>query len=162
MNSLIEELKSRFFELEKRERNALLGLLCFLAVIVFYLFIWQPVYQFVEDAERAYDRHLNLLEYLKSTEEQARSSKKQAKPVQDGKSLLTTVSRTAQTVGVNPNRIQPEGANSVGVWFDNVAFTRLMLFLERLESGQRIVVRQITIEGQEEPGKVSSRVVLRN
>ena len=101
-------------------------------------------------------------EHLKSTEAVARAAGGQSSRSQGERSLLTTVSRTAQTVGVSPSRIQPEGNNAVSVWFDTVAFTRLMLFLERLHSGQGIVVRQITIDGQDEAGKVTTRVVLRN
>jgi type II secretory pathway component PulM len=37
-----------------------------------------------------------------------------------------------------------------------------MLWLERLESGEGIVVRQITVDRRELPGQVSARLVLRN
>ena len=77
------------------------------------------------------------------------------------RSLLTTVTRTAQTVGVAPSKLQPEGNEAVSVWFDSVPFSRLMLFLERLKATQNIVVRQISVESQDEPGKVSARVILR-
>jgi type II secretory pathway component PulM len=36
-----------------------------------------------------------------------------------------------------------------------------MLWLERLESGQGIVVQQITIDRRDLPGQVSARLVLR-
>ena len=162
MNELMKDLRSRLDELEKRERNALFGLLGFLVIVFFYLLIWVPVNEFVAAGERDYSRHLTLLEHLKSTEAIARAAGGQSSRSQGERSLLTTVSRTAQTVGVSPSRIQPEGNNAVSVWLDTVAFTRLMLFLERLQSGQGIVVRQITIEGQDEAGTVNARVVLRN
>ena len=162
MNEMIKDLRSRLDELEKRERNALFGLLFFLVIVSFYLLIWTPANEYVAEGERDYSRHLKLLEYLKTTEAVARAAGGQSKKNQGGRSLLTTVSRTAQTVGVSPNRIQPEGANAVSVWFDDVAFSRLMLFLERLESGQGLVVRQISIDGKDHAGKVSARVVLRN
>jgi len=162
MKEFIEEVRSRFGELEKRERFALLGLSIFLVVAVFYIVIWTPVNEFVVDSERDYARHLKLLEYLKSTEAEALASKGPSRPQKEGRSLLTTISRTAKTVGVSPSRIQPEANGGVSVWFDTVTFTRLMLFLERLQSGPGIVVRRISVEGQEDPGKVSTRVVLRN
>ena len=162
MKELIEEFRSRFGELGKRERIAILGLFIFLVVVAFYIAIWAPANEFVVDSERDYARQLKLLEYLQSTEAEALASKGRSRQQQEGQSLLTTISRTAQTVGVSPSRMQPEGSAEVSVWFDTVPFTRLMLFLERLQSGQGIVVRQISVEGQEGPGKVSTRVILRN
>ena len=75
--------------------------------------------------------------------------------------MLTTVSRAAQSVGLKPSRLQPEGGDAVSVWFDAVGFNSLMLWVERLESSS-IVVKQISIDRIDEPGQVSARVVLRN
>ena len=162
MNELVEEFRSRFSELEKRERIALFGFFVFLVVVVLYLAIWTPANELVANGERDYARNLKLLEHLKSTNPEALASKGQSRQKQGGRSLLTTVTRTAQTVGVSPSRMQPEGSEALSVWFDTVAFTRLMLFLERLQSGQGIVVRQISVESHGKPGQVSARVVLRN
>jgi general secretion pathway protein M len=103
-----------------------------------------------------------LLTYLKSTESQARSSSEsQGTGEATGQSLLSSVSKSARSIGINPNRLQPEGSDAVSVWFDAVAFSKLMLWLERLESGQGIVVQQITIDRRDLPGQVSARLVLR-
>ena len=162
MKELIADLRTRFDQLDKRERKALVSLVAFLVAVVFYLLVWTPANEFVAAGERDYSRHLKLLEYMMSTQTIAGAAGGKPSQSQGGRSLLSTVNRTAQTVGVSPNRIQPEGSNAVSVWFDSVAFTRLMLFLERLHSAQGIVVRQISIEGQDDAGKVSTRVVLRN
>ena len=162
MNELIKDLGSRLDELEKRERIALICLLAFLVVVVFYLLIWAPANEFVAAGERDYSRQLKLLEYLKATEADARAVQGKPSQTPGKRPILTTVTRTAQTVGVSPSRIQPEGSNAVSVWFETVSFSRLMLFLERLQSGQAIVVKQISIESQEVSGKVSARVVLKS
>ena len=161
MNKFVEELKTRFAQLENRERIALLSLCSFLVVVIFYFLIWVPTTEFVDSGKRDYDRHLKLLKYLRSTEAEATASKTRPNPEMSARSLLTTVTRTAQTVGVTPSKLQPEGNEAVSVWFDSVPFSRLMLFLERLKATQNIVVRQISVESQDEPGKVSARVILR-
>lgn len=161
MNKMLATVQSRFLDLEKREQNALIGLAAFFVVLIFYLGIWTPLNTFVDDSRQDRNRHLELLQYLKSTEAEAKASTgTQARNTMSGQAMLTQVSRTAQNVGINPSRMQPEGADAVSVWFDNVAFTRLMLWLERLE-GRGIVVRQVTIDRQDNPGQVSSRLVLR-
>ncbi len=163
MNVFFEDLKSRFADLEKREQTALLMLTGFLALVLFYVAVWSPTQSFVIDSEQDYNRHLDLLEYLRSTESDAvAASGNSTDKTAGGRSMLTTVSRTAQSVGVSPSRMQPEGNDAVSVWFDEIAFSQLMLLLERLESGQGIVVRQISIDRRDQPGLVSARVVLRN
>lgn len=159
----INDLRTRFSQLEQREQFALLSLGSFLLVVVFYLLIWVPVHDFKAESQLLHDRHLKLLSYLQSTESQARSAASgdgRASPT-SGRPLLTSVSGTAQSVGITPSRLQPEGAGAVSVWFDAVPFTQLMLLLERLESSQGIVVRQISIDDRDETGQVSARLVLR-
>ena len=162
MRDYFRELIKHYHELEKRERVAVVSLSIFLVGVVLYLGIWAPVNNYALEAQIDHDRYLKLLTYLKSTESQARrSSEKQSTGKATGQSLLSSVSKSARSVGIKPSRLQPEGSDAVSVWFDAVAFTRLMLWLERLESGQGIVVQEITIERRDLPGEVSARLVLR-
>ena len=162
MKDYLHELMKHYHELEKRERVAVVSLSIFLAGVVLYLGVWAPVNNYALEAQIDHDRYLKLLTYLKSTESQARSSsEKQSTGKATGQSLLSSVSKSARSVGIKPSRLQPEGSDAVSVWFDAVAFTRLMLWLERLESGQGIVVQQITIDRRDLPGEVSARLVLR-
>lgn len=162
MNARLAELRQRYAALEHREQVALSSLSVFLVVVVFYLAVWVPVNTFLADSRADYERQLSLLTYLQSTEAQARAASASPSPTGGQRqSMLTSVSRTAQAVGVNPSRMQPEGTDAVSVWFDAVPFTSMMLWLERLESQQGIVVRQITLDGQDEPGQVSVRVIIR-
>ena len=72
MNQFLDDVRSRFDDLEKRERIALTGLAVFLLTVVFYLAVWAPINEFVDDGRRDYARHLSLLEHLRSTEAEAR------------------------------------------------------------------------------------------
>jgi len=163
LNAFIAELRSRYAALEKREQQSLLALAAFFVMLAFYFAIWSPLVGFQLRSEQDYNRHLELLTYIRSTEASAQAaagSPQRSSPT--GQSMLTTVSRTAQSVGINPSRLQPEGSDAVSVWFDAVGFNSLMLWLERLESSSGIVVRQISVDRKDEPGQVSARIVLRN
>ena len=162
MRDYLRELMKHYHELEKRERVAVVSLSIFLIGVVLYLGVWAPVNNYALEAQIDHDRYLKLLTYLKSTESQARSSSEsQTTGKATGQSLLSSVSKSARSIGIKPSRLQPEGSDAVSVWFDAVAFTRLMLWLERLESSQGIVVQQITIDRRDLPGEVSARLVLR-
>ncbi len=163
MNQAVTEALSRYKELETNEKRALLLLAGFLTVTVLYLAVWSPILGYVESSKVDHDRYRALLGYLQSTEEEARQAagSDTGNRAGSGQNLITTVSRTARSVGVSPSRIQPEGSGAVSVWFESVRFTQLMLWIERLDRDRAIAVRQISIEGQDSPGLVSARIVLR-
>ena len=161
MNETIEELRSRFDELELSEKRALSLLGGFLILVFVYFALWAPANDFVASSKLDHERHLGLLNYLQSTEDDARSVASSGSKNKEGASLITAVSRTARSVGVSPSRMQPEGDGAVSVWFEAVPFTQLMRWLERLDTDQGIAVRQISMDRQDAPGQVSARIVLR-
>ena len=157
----IQSLIERYGELEKRDRLAVTGLALFLGAIVLYLMVWSPANTFFDTSKVNHERQLSLLQFMRSTESQARTAGGQSSQslVTSG-SLLPTVSRTAQDFDIKPNRLQPEGADGVSVWFNAVRFNDLVSWLESLNM-KGISVRQISIDREEEPGTVNARIILR-
>ena len=163
MNSLISLITQRIQELEKREKLAILAVSVFLAFLTFILVVWFPVHEYREKQRSSYEKSLDLLLYLQSTEEEARSlGKKDGAKRMSGQTLLTKVTRTAKTAGIQPTRLQPEGNDSVSIWFDSVSYRELMLFFERLQAREAIHIIQLSIDKGNESGKVSSRVTVRS
>lgn len=157
----INRLRIRYFGLERRDRLALTALVVFVGGLVLVYGIWIPTNEFVDSRRADRDRQFELLQYMRSTEQEARTLGAGAPPLPSGQDLLTQVSRSAQQLGVSPNRLQPEGANGVSVWFDNVPFNDLVVWLEQ-QTDQGVTVRQLSVDRQEEPGLVDARVVLRS
>ena len=162
MSALILQIRQRIQELERKEKLAILALSLFLALLTFFLVIWFPIYEYKEKRRDSYERSLDLLLYLQSTEEEARSVKVDGSKRMSGQTLLTKVTRTAKTAGIQPSRLQPEGNDSVSIWFDSVSYRELMLFLERLESREAIYIIQLSIDKGNQSGKISSRVTVRS
>lgn len=156
----VNKLIGAYESLEERDRKALLLLSSVLACLVLYFGIWSPVNQFHANAKSDRDRQLELIQWMRSTEKEARSSGRAQRPGLSGQSLLTQLSRTAKSHNVTPNRLQPEGADGVSVWFDSVAFNDLIKWLQQLQKQEGVVVKQISIDGQAESGRVSARMVL--
>ncbi len=159
-NTQIQSLVKRYDELERRDRIALNGLGAFFGVLFLYLLAWVPANDFLVKNQQNHDRQLSLIEYLRASEKQARSAGKAA-PSVDGQSLLSTVSGSAQKFNIKPNRLQPEGSDGVSVWFNAVGFNKLIRWLEDL-SKQGFVVKQISIDREEESGTVNARIILRS
>ena len=162
MSALILQIRQRIQELERKEKLAILALSVFLALLTFFLVIWIPIYEHKEKQRDSYEKSLDLLLYLRSTEEEARSVKVEGAKRMSGQTLLTKVTRTAKTAGIQPSRLQPEGNDSVSIWFDSVSYRELMLFLERLESREAIYIIQLSIDKGNQSGKISSRVTVRS
>ena len=162
MSALILQIRQRIQELERKEKLAILALSVFLVLLTFFLVIWFPIYEYKEKRRDSYERSLDLLLYLQSTEEEARSVKVDGSKRMSGQTLLTKVTRTAKTAGIQPSRLQPEGNDSVSIWFDSVSYRELMLFLERLESREAIYIIQLSIDKGNQSGKISSRVTVRS
>ena len=161
MNKRLTELYMRFKKLEAREQLAIWVLGVCLLLVTLYLGVWSPANRYASDGRLGHDTSLALLLHLHATEQEARVvAGRESGQRMTGQDLLTAVSRTAQTLGVVPRRIQPEGSESVSVWLDSIAFSQLMSWLEYLQAQQGIIVRQITIDRREQPGLISARLVL--
>ena len=153
----------RFGQLEPRDRFAAKSLAVFLAILVCFFGIWEPMQSFADDARVNRDRNRDLLAWMMYTRAQAsQSGSTTARRGPSGQTLLTRVSRTAQQHQIKPNRLQPEGEGNVSVWFDGVAFDSLIRWLQELERREGISVQQISLDRQDRPGLVNARIVLRS
>ena len=157
----IQQLLQRYRALDRRDQVALTGLSVFLGALILYYGVWSPANSFFESRKAARDDQLGLLKYMRASESQARASKTSNTHSVSGQALLTQISRTAQQFNINPNRLQPEGSDGVSVWFDDVPFNDLIRWLE-MQSRQGVVIRQISIDRQEQAGKVKARIVFRS
>jgi general secretion pathway protein M len=162
MKAFFVKLLVRYKHLEKRDRLALNSLGVFFGLLILYFAIWSPVDQFYEDSKAERDRELSLIQYMRNSEKQARASTKGAGAGSSGRSLLTLVSRAAQGKGIKPDRVQPEGSDAVSIWFNSVSFDDLINFIKQIQSIDGIYVQQISIDREDSPGTVKTRIVLRS
>jgi type II secretory pathway component PulM len=152
-----------YTELETRDRYALIALAVFFALILVLAGIWQPANNFAARAEKARNGQRELLEWMNATAAQARATAgSEASGRKSGQSLLTVVQRTAKTFSIKPDKLQPEGNDEVVVWFEAVGFDMLYSWLEELKAKQGILVRQISLDRNEESGTVTARIVMKS
>lgn len=157
----VKQLLANYYTLEQRDRLALNALGVFFAILFVYFGLWSPAYEYRQESLEYRDRQFTLLQYMRATEQRARTVESgSGQPAVAGQNLLTRVSRTAQQHQIRPNRLQPEGEGSVSVWFDQVPFNDLIAWLEQLVVQQGIEVRQISIDREDRAGMVNVRLVL--
>lgn len=159
VNTLIAPVKVWFDSLQKSEQRAVLLLAAFLVFVVGYLSLWVPVADWQTEAARDRDRHFETLSMMRETEAQAKLSA-QGVVLEMGGSLLSVISGAAQEQGLNPNRLQPEGEDTVSLWFDEVAFAEIMRLLEKTAQIPGLQIQQLVIDRSDKPGTVRARVVI--
>ncbi len=160
-NEIYRKLIQEYRKLEARDRLSVqvLGIF-FLALFVVYG-VWLPAADYASNAEISRDKNRDLIQWMNSTQAQARASAKNQVPgTRSGRSLITLVSATAQQQGIKPNKLQPEGNEEVSVWFESVPFNNLVIWLETMQRKEGIFVRQISVDRQEQSGIVNARLVL--
>jgi len=131
----------------------------FVAGLVLYFGVWDPAIRFRDARLAERDRNVEMITYMRQTEAKARSVRNQ-RPRTSGQPLLSTISQIAQQNTLTPSRLQPEGEQGVSAWFDAVPFNTLIRFLEMLEFREGIIIRQITVDREDDPGVVRARIVL--
>lgn len=151
----------RFNQMERRERAALIALALFLGLLILYFGIWSPVQSYYQTSLQQRDEQMGLLRHMQGSEARAKAAAADTRPRTGGQSLISEVAGVSRQIGINPDRLQPEGSDAVSVWFENVAYMKLMNWILQLEQNHSISVRQIAIDRQNQSGMVSVRVVLR-
>lgn len=145
-----------------RDQCMLIVLGAFLVLVTLWLGVWQPVQDGLAVAQgrhaAALADHRWMIEN-RSLAERAAAAQGEGSG-RSGQALLSTVASSARQSGLTLNRFQPEGDDALAVSLDDVPFAELLLWLETLATREGIRVRQATIDGRDQPGRVRARLVL--
>jgi len=158
--SALDPYLEKYNSLETSEKNALLALTMFFVALIIYFAIWSPIYTYHQDSLQKRDTQFSLIQYMRASEKQARSSSSNTKAKPNGQSLITDISNSARQLGIKPSRMQPEGDSTVSVWFNAVVFNDLINWVVRLNDREGVGIQQISIDRQDNPGTVNARLVL--
>lgn len=150
--------------LPAREQRALQVLAVALLVGVLFFGVWRPAHQYRQSASADLDAARQTLAWMQSRAADARrvASQNQAasRPAGEGRSLLATVTTSAQAAGLTLQRFEPSGDDKMRVWLDKVPFRTTAGWLETLASEQGIQVEQASLERTPEVGQVNVRLTL--
>lgn len=141
-------------QLEARERLALTLLGGVLLLLLFYFGAWRPATGFLQTARDFHASRAALVSRMQATRKDLQLS---ARSALGNDSLLALVTGTASAAGLQPDRVQPEGEAGVLVQFDEVAFNRLAVWLERLD--RDLELRRVRLDRAAAPGMVSARIL---
>lgn len=130
-------------------------------VLVVLALVWasvlNPLAQRRAELERAVPEQRALLAWMESLPTGQRNN---AGTTQGSLFAVVDSSARATALAGTLSRIQPEGADTVRVWFDEAPFNDLVTWLAVLEREHGIRVTAVAADRTASPGRVSARVTL--
>lgn len=159
-------MKAWLASLEPRERNALMIGAAALTVMLVYFLGWQPFSARVDRLEQSVQEQRALKQWIAGTAQEAqrlRATQASSVPAgMGGQSLLAVVDQAARRdrLGSALKRIEPEGATTVRVWFEQAVFDDVLLWLGELRNSYGVRVVSVSIDRQGSAGLVNARVEL--
>jgi general secretion pathway protein M len=159
-------MKAWWETLSARERGLVAaGALLTLALLAYVLF-WEP---FQANSRRLQGSVAELRADLAWMQQAAREIRRldgagEARPAEDGRSLLTLVDQTARAAGLGNalKRVAPQGADQLSAQLDAVEFDRLIAWLGDLERDHAIGIVNLSVDRTSAAGRVNARVIVRS
>ncbi|WP_286222711.1 type II secretion system protein M [Marinobacter apostichopi] len=163
----VGKLIAQYDQLARRDQQALLVLMVAVFVGLMYFAVWSPATSFHDSAATERENAAELLAWMQANEATIKrlgSASGDASPgsadLPDGRALMALVTRSARESGLALQRFEPSGENAIRVWLEDAPFAEVAAWLERLKSGNGVIIDQAAMDRADEPGRVSVRLTL--
>lgn len=129
----IEMFKSRWYDLPDGQQHMLRGGAILLGLLLFYLFLIDPVHSGRHSAEQRLHAAREALAVMQQQAADLKSSVANTK-TPGSSSLLTQVESSAQKEGLRNllKRLQPSGSNQIQVSLEGASYIQIMRWLSEL------------------------------
>lgn len=163
----VGKLIAQYDQMPRRDQQALMVLAVAVFIGVLYFAVWSPASSFHDRAVSGRENAAELLAWMEANEATIRrlgASGSEAgtgsASVADGRALMALVTGSAREAGLSLQRFEPSGENAIRVWLEDAPFSEVAAWLERLNSGNGVIVDQAAMDRGDKPGRVSVRLTL--
>ncbi len=149
--------------LGSRDQRILLIGGVFVALVVIWLGVWEPLHTARDAARTRVAAAANDLATMRAVAPQLNALAGASAPAAlDGRSLLALVDATARgaVVGDALLRVEPLTGDRVRVYFEGAGFDALVQWLGELEAQQGVVTGELSVNRAAGVGRVDARVLL--
>ena len=144
--------------LEARDRMVVLALAAVVAFALFYALLWLPVHRWADAQSERYESQVALLDWMHANEAAARKKGQEAD--HPAGPDTTTIANSAAAAGVQIAHYQVEAGGGVSVVLQSQPFNAVLSWVAQLEQQQQVVVKQMSVDAQGDPGRVNARINL--
>lgn len=135
-------------------------------IIIFALLlnglVWSPLQRGLSNAENASQKQFKLLQWMQQQKNVVDSLKASTTTLQqgEGRSISARINESAVQYGIDINRFQSLDQKQVQVWLEKADFSKLLIWLQELDSSYGVFVENITINETANSGHVSVSMTL--
>ncbi|RDH82427.1 MAG: hypothetical protein DIZ80_09035 [endosymbiont of Galathealinum brachiosum] len=164
IDNLMTPLNQWLDTLEKRERYIVIAGAISLAVMLFYLVIWEPITSQHEQQQINYNSQRQLYSWMKNANVEIRRFKSSGgsnKARFRNQSIASLADRSATTSGIKPfiEKID-QSKKGVKVRIKSADFDRIVTWLTDLENKYGIIARKVKVEKTKVKGAVDAQITL--
>ena len=145
---------------EHSEQRVIAGIAGVLAVAVLWLAIWKPISDWRTIAHNQYQNAQAELDWVRANEGRARAAARSASADGSERSLLPIITRSAESQGIQVNRLQPEANGVVSVAIQGQPFNQLLRWLHQLEENNNVAVLRLAVDAEGQPGIINAQIRL--
>lgn len=155
----MQALKDWFYRFNAREQAYLLAAAIVVALYLMYVAALKPLVTMRDEMAQR-----NVATQAVLSRVQAMASEIKAVKSSGGRSRVRNMNQlinvSTNDVGIRPSRIQPNSRGETSIRFENVSFSSLLRWLYRMEYGEGIAVKEVSVNQGDGPGLVKVSVRL--
>lgn len=150
----IQKIVGSYQTLNDRDRKLVLVMLVIGLPLLVYLLCLRPLYNFYENSKQAFVDNRELLQWMNQQKTLIASSASSSSTASAEKDLIQIVSTEADKQGMSIDRLQPQGADKIRLWSQDVAFSSLVAWLVAVQQ-HGLTIETVSIDQTNVSGKVS-------
>jgi len=159
-----DTVKQWYASLQERERLMVAAAAILLVVTLFYVSVWEPLHQGLDNAQQEYKSNLKNLQWMQQAAAEVRTLKASGNRAHSASNQPVTmvVEQVASNSAIKPNLSKLESANQGGahVVLDGAPFDQMLIWLNTLQQNHGISVSSGNIIRSAKPGTVNARLSL--
>lgn len=149
-----------FYALERREQWMVLVGGIALSLYLFFILLWRPLSVENASLQERNAKAVETLQWMRNSAAFIKQQKQSSAPNRSSnQSLSQLLNDSVATNGLRFSRFQPRGNDKAQVWFENVSFSAVFLWLQEL-SNQNVVVSNVSVSSTAQGGVVSASMQL--
>lgn len=165
MNTQRPGIKEYWLNLSASERRTLLIGAVVLTLLFLYGVIWKPIVDGAEQWRTTVKEKEAFVVWMSKASREAQALRTQGGEVKSdsGQSLLAVVDQTARQAGLGDalKRVEPKGSDEVRVRLEQAAFDQMIQWLMQLQQSSGVSIDSISVDKEEESGRVSATLALK-
>lgn len=146
-------MKAYLSTLNEREKWMVIGAILCLFLYIYYLFLYSPLSQQVNQKSSQLTEKVTTLEWMQKIRQQSRLKQTQKKMVNNSQLLTTLATQLKNEPTLKfPYQLQQTGSGDIQLTFDAVAFNQFIIWLEKINQQYAITIKQFEADRSKTPG----------